>query len=241
MTRQRQGFTLIELLVVISIIALLIALLLPALKRAKEYSRRITCATNLKQMGLGYHGYANDHDGYTPVNLVSHSYEPYILYHLQHKQWYNDGVLYGEDYVTTGEVFFCPSNDARSEGGSGYELNWWLNYNHPSAAFAVMGAFSRANYTPWFSRQQGGTRHGQLSEVGTSNTAINCDNLNWPRLVGHNGSVPGVPEKAGYNVLYGDIGVSFWEDVDDRIYEPGEILGGFGRFMEIYGYLDERQ
>ena len=61
--RQRAGFTLIELLVVISIIALLIALLLPAIKRAREYARRTICATNLRGAGQTLYQYAQDHHG----------------------------------------------------------------------------------------------------------------------------------------------------------------------------------
>jgi prepilin-type N-terminal cleavage/methylation domain-containing protein/prepilin-type processing-associated H-X9-DG protein len=72
-TRER-GFTLIELLVVIAVIALIAALLLPALAGAKERSRRVACLSNLRQVGLAARLYMDDHDG-----GLFHHHEGWVL------------------------------------------------------------------------------------------------------------------------------------------------------------------
>lgn len=114
----RRAFSLIELLVVISIIAILIAILLPALGSARESATRMQCASNQHQIGIGYYSWAVDRDGRLPVGYVDNSYRS--IYHMT---WAHStpttymmmGVLYGDDLVQDGKVFYCPSLTQRKD------------------------------------------------------------------------------------------------------------------------------
>jgi prepilin-type N-terminal cleavage/methylation domain-containing protein/prepilin-type processing-associated H-X9-DG protein len=66
----RKSFTLIELLVVVAIIAVLVALLLPALKSAREHAKKTQCLANLNSFGKAFQYYANDNWGFTPPRMV---------------------------------------------------------------------------------------------------------------------------------------------------------------------------
>ena len=107
-TGPRRGFTLIELLVVISIIALLISVLLPALGSARRVARNVKCLSNLKQIGVVEHIYVNDYDGtFVPAWIsIGGSYNV----HKAAQNIMEDSDLLPED----NDVFLCPSEETRN-------------------------------------------------------------------------------------------------------------------------------
>lgn len=114
----RRGFTLIELLVVISIIALLIAILLPALAAAKNAALKTQCAANLQQTGIAITGFATDNNMETPPRSDNGmSTGIYAIYldlppwsdHPEFGRFRRVGVLVDQGYLSAPEALYCPS------------------------------------------------------------------------------------------------------------------------------------
>ena len=119
----RQGFTLVELLVVIGIVAVLIALLLPAVRTSRPAARRSQCSNNLKQIALGLHGYEAEYHALPPAYTVDasgkrlHSWRTLILPFCEQKALYEkidlskawDDPANAEAFQTVIPAYRCPA------------------------------------------------------------------------------------------------------------------------------------
>ena len=130
-TRHARGFTLIELLVVVAIIAILAAMLFPALQRARESAVATSCMNNAKQIGAAYHVYVSEYTGFIPIWQSIYWYgEPNGSGGLDYPAW-NTGTnnyywnvmlkpYVGEEpqykrleRLQEGGVYFCPALDSK--------------------------------------------------------------------------------------------------------------------------------
>ncbi|MCA9101533.1 MAG: DUF1559 domain-containing protein [Pirellulales bacterium] len=164
------GFTLVELLVVIAIIGILIALLLPAVQAAREAARRSACTNNLKQIGLGLHGYVDTNNDYFPPGAVTEgpccgtpsgtnwaiSILPYLeqesLYQQYNFNEYNESPVNALVRETRLPVFVCSSEPqttdlAHPDSGPGIPVAW--------ARSSYRGCSGRSNGCGFFDEVSG--------------------------------------------------------------------------------------
>ena len=198
------GFTLIELLVVISIIAVLIALLLPAVQSVREAARRAQCVNNLKQLGLAVHNYVSQ-VGSFPASLVMNStvldsgwldyagWTAAILPHLEQGPLYNalnfsiflDHSANTTVAYTQVATLLCPSESITQRPGSPFgTLNYASNFGGPAPIRQWTGILVPAPppsgvtdpFTTWVNGNNAYFGFASVTD-GTSNTAMFSEKL----------------------------------------------------------------
>jgi prepilin-type N-terminal cleavage/methylation domain-containing protein/prepilin-type processing-associated H-X9-DG protein len=128
--KTRKGFTLVELLVVIGIIALLIAILMPALSRAREQTQRVSCLSNQRQLGMALMMYVNENKGSFPFAAVGALPEDWIYWHAGRDRHQAPLVKYhGGKFID--KLYQCPSDvvENRRTMTPGLDFSYTVNWN----------------------------------------------------------------------------------------------------------------
>ncbi len=165
-TSRNAGFTLIELLVVISIIAILAAMLLPAIRLVKKTAQSTVCKSNLRQMGMANNAYANDHEGVmVPAMYFDSSGNP----NWNTDQWYQNSTYLeylcddGQDHglsSTLARGLACPTVQA-------VKSNTWILVNYGINSQSLSGGWSPNSFSA--------ARLGK----NTGNVMMFADGLDW--------------------------------------------------------------
>jgi len=183
-----KAFTLIELLVVIAVIAILMAILMPALNRAREQGKRAACLSNVKQLTLGWIMYADDNDGKIVDGRTGS--KSWVLWgrdlsEEQRKEGITSGLLF--PYCPNIKLYKCPTgvrgevvtyaivdamNGAHIPGTEGLVLENRMQIRRPGrrAVFIDEGRLSPSSWTVWYDQEQWWdqitARHGDGTNSG---------------------------------------------------------------------------
>ena len=219
----RRGFTLIELLVVIAIIALLIAILVPSLSKARHRARELVCGSNIRSMILAVHVYANDHKDHLVSAGLAHGGSV-----NEHAAWIN--LLekeYGNPLVARCPVDESPHWEIPISGPerpntkrrSSYGINYYTVKrigNH--GPYNKLGMIPRPNKTIYFV---------ELPELGEYAASDHIHAEDWwsdpRRLASEQMAIERHKDRANYGFMDGRVEPHVFEDTYEIDYEASEF------------------
>ncbi len=210
--KQMFGFTLIELLVVITIISILAAMLLPALKTARESAKRSACVNNLRQIGQSIHIYSMDFEGNTPVGTDSRYFTIWA------SAASGDiptglGLLFSQRYVPDGGIFYCPSVPRGLRRGYDNQYYGWSNFAAGNETWSSYDYRTRRYVNPPGEWRMGSNVGNNAPDAIVADGVINDISLGGNQVYGSE-----LHHKVGYNVLYIDGAVKWYADPNRVIY-----------------------
>jgi prepilin-type N-terminal cleavage/methylation domain-containing protein len=229
MNKRRTGFTLIELLVVVAIIAVLIAMLLPALANAREQAKTVVCGSNLHQLGVGVLLYAQNSMDVVPFcdgnNLENWEYNsPYLAAFQKYAG------------LEKRDIFYCPT----SIRAQNIEFYWVPNWVYTwRTQIGYMYVANRNGYATWWpGKEQMIVRLAQEnSEYRDPSERLLFVDLNmtdqYDNISGECSHMAGRATPRGSNHLYGDGHVRWWNFNQMTIH----TLWGNSTYNPIYHQL----
>ncbi len=235
----KAGFTLVELLVVIAIIGVLVALLLPAVQAAREAARRMSCANNLRQIGLAMQNYESANKRFPPSLFIGEnqyrwSAQARILPYIEQSA-VDSGFSFNQDYhdvMLNGELlkslriptYICP-DEVRDEvrtTDDGTPRDYLLNYGVNNGVWMVYDPQTRTGGSGAFFPNAGlGTRN--FSD-GLSNTLMLAEVKGWQPYLRDVGGAPPIPNDS---TMVSSLGGSFKKNsghtewIDGRVHQSG--------------------
>ncbi|MBI9016712.1 MAG: type II secretion system protein [Phycisphaerae bacterium] len=160
--KTKKGFTLIELLVVISIIALLVSILMPALAKARKSAQSVVCLNNLRQGTIIFMQYADDNNDW---NIPSYAQTSRLFGADKAVHWY---FFVREYYSESWESVSCPSARDRKDAGYGTADKVWFaaesNHHHEGHATGAFG------YNNWL--EAGDSNRAMLKRSATGSKKL---------------------------------------------------------------------